>query len=47
MSDQDREDELSLEELDDAAGGVEGTNENCVAACGNTNCAGACGKPPI
>jgi hypothetical protein len=36
-------DELSVDELEEAAGGVEGTNTNCVAACGNTNCAGACG----
>lgn len=50
MSDQDHgggADELSVEELEGAAGGVENAdpaNTNCVAACGNTNCAGACGK---
>ena len=47
MPDQDREDapdELSVEELEEAAGGAEGTNENCAAACGNTNCVAGCAK---
>ena len=40
-------DELSVEELEGAAGGADNadpTNTNCVSGCGNTNCAGACGK---
>ena len=48
MADEERtDDELSLDELDEAAGGVEGTNTNCEAACGNTNCVGVCGRPPV
>ena len=48
MADEERDEELSLEELDAAAGGAEGgTNENCVAGCGNSNCAGACGRPAV
>ena len=46
MSDEER-DELSVEELEGAAGGVENqdpTNTNCVAGCGNTNCASGCSK---
>ena len=47
MPDQDRDevpDELSIDELEEAAGGIEGTNTNCVAGCGNTNCVAGCAK---
>ena len=37
-------DELSIDELEEAAGGIEGTNTNCVAGCGNSNCAAGCTK---
>jgi len=49
MADEERaEDELSLDELDEAAGGAEGTpNTNCAAACGNTNCVDVCGRPAV
>ena len=49
MAEEDREDghdELSVDELEEAAGGVEGNNTNCVAACGNTNCVAGCVKAP-
>ena len=44
MAEEDREqgEELSVEELEEAAGGLEGTNENCAKACGNTNCVAGC-----
>ena len=49
MGDEERDDELSVEELEHAAGGTEAapadpTNTNCVAGCGNTNCVAGCGK---
>ncbi|HSU14679.1 hypothetical protein [Longimicrobium sp.] len=37
------DDELTVEELETAAGGVEGNNTNCVAGCGNSNCVASCG----
>ncbi|HSU15717.1 hypothetical protein [Longimicrobium sp.] len=37
------DDELSVDELDTVAGGVEGDNTNCTQACtSNTNCSGGC-----
>ncbi|HSU15713.1 hypothetical protein [Longimicrobium sp.] len=40
------DDELSVEELDTVAGGVEGDNTNCSQSCtSNTNCGGT--KEPI
>jgi hypothetical protein len=38
------DDELSLDELEEAAGGAlpEGTNTNCATSCGNTNCVQGC-----
>jgi hypothetical protein len=51
MGYEEHDDELSVEELEAAAGGAgdptdppAGENTNCVAACGNTNCAAACTK---
>ncbi|HSU14682.1 hypothetical protein [Longimicrobium sp.] len=45
------DDELSVEELDDVAGGTDPAgNTNCVSGCGNTNCAAGCGplnKDPL
>ncbi|HSU14683.1 hypothetical protein [Longimicrobium sp.] len=42
------DDELSVEELESAAGGIDGGgNTNCVAGCGNSNCVAGCGKPPV
>ncbi|HSU14681.1 hypothetical protein [Longimicrobium sp.] len=41
------DDELSVEELESAAGGVEGNNTNCVSGCGNTNCVTGCGPLPV
>jgi hypothetical protein len=38
----DDRDELSLEELEEAAGGLEGSNTNCATSCGNTNCVAGC-----
>ena len=37
-------DELSIDAVEEAAGGIEGTNTNCVAGCGNTNCVVGCAK---
>ncbi|HSU14678.1 hypothetical protein [Longimicrobium sp.] len=36
-------DELTVDELEDVAGGVEGGNTNCSAGCSNSNCVAACG----
>ena len=49
MAEEDREqgDELSVEELEDVAGGLEGTNTNCAVACDNTNCVKGCGAVPM
>ena len=47
MVDEDRDvrpdDELSVEELEEAAGGAEASNTNCAVACDNTNCVVGCG----
>ena len=36
------DDELTLEELEEAAGGAEGANTNCATSCNNTNCVQGC-----
>ncbi|HSU14684.1 hypothetical protein [Longimicrobium sp.] len=41
------DDELSVDELEAAAGGADPGNTNCVAGCGNSNCAAGCGPPPV
>lgn len=46
MGDEERDEELSVEELEEAAGGADNAdpvNTNCVAGCGNTNCVAGCG----
>jgi hypothetical protein len=46
MAEHDPGDELSLEELDDVAGGGSASeladNVNCAEGCGNTNCVASC-----
>ena len=48
MAEHDQDDELSVEELDDVAGGTaETTNTNCAGGCtANTNCTTGCTPPP-
>lgn len=45
MAEHDTGDDLSLEELDDVAGGGDlelADNTNCAEGCGNTNCVASC-----